>query len=123
KFGFAANSLPPCLRGRSRFGAAKARPFPIGWEYMFRTPTRIAAGARDLSRRNVSSAQKRPQNSKASTLRSMRARDSTERSKPATEAALCLGSTATEDGSFAHQHPCGLKCALLRSHGEGPALA
>jgi hypothetical protein len=60
----------------------------------------------------------RPQNSKDSTLRSMRARASTERSKPATEAALSLGSTATEDGSFAHQHLCGLKSALRRSRGD-----
>src|SRR5438445_12840912 len=52
----------------------------------------------------------------------MRARASTGRSKPATEAALSLGSTATEDGAFAHHHPCGLKSALRRSRGEGPAL-
>jgi hypothetical protein len=80
---------------------------------VFSAPTRIAAGSRDLSRRNVSTAQTRPENSKASTLRSVRARASREPSKPATEAALSLGSTATEDGSFAHQHPCGLKSALL----------
>ncbi len=35
-------------------------------EYVLSAPTRIAAGARDLSRRNVSTAQTRPQNSKAS---------------------------------------------------------
>src|SRR5439155_7299424 len=34
--------------------------------YMFSAPIRIAAGARDLSRRNVSTAPTRPQNSKAS---------------------------------------------------------
>ena len=34
--------------------------------YVFSAPTRIAAGARDLSRRNLSTAQTRPQNSKAS---------------------------------------------------------
>ena len=66
----------------------KARFIPAwakGPVFVFSAPTRIAAGARDLSRRNVSTAQTRPQNSKA---------------------------------SFAHQHPCGLKSALLRSRGN-----
>src|SRR6266480_3363980 len=34
-------------------------------QYVSSVPARIAAGARDLSRRNVSTAQTRPQNSKA----------------------------------------------------------
>ena len=34
--------------------------------YVFSAPARLAAGARDLSRRNVSTVQTRPQNSKAS---------------------------------------------------------
>jgi hypothetical protein len=40
---------------------------PLPWgEFLFSAPTGLAAGARDLSRRNVSTAQTRPQNSKAS---------------------------------------------------------
>src|SRR6266487_37754 len=59
----------------------KLQPAPER-RYVFSPSTKIAAGARDLSRRNLSTAQTRPQNSRA---------------------------------SFAHQHPCGLKSALLRS--------
>src|SRR3989442_372201 len=62
----------------------KLQPAPER-RYVFSAPTRIAAGARDLSRRNVSTAQTRTRNSKA---------------------------------SFAHQHPCGPKTALLRSRGD-----
>src|SRR5216117_2576820 len=43
----------------------KLQPAPER-RYVFSASTRIAAGARDLSRRNVSTAQTRPQNSKAS---------------------------------------------------------
>src|SRR6266705_5018848 len=43
----------------------KLQPAPER-RYVFSASTRIAAGARDLSPRNVSTAQTRPQNSKAS---------------------------------------------------------
>src|SRR5437016_10142870 len=43
----------------------KLQPAPER-RYVFSASTRIAAGTRDLSRRNVSTAQTRPQNSKAS---------------------------------------------------------
>src|SRR5881396_1271403 len=42
----------------------KLQPAPER-RYVFSAPTKIAAGARDLSRRNVRTAQTRPQNSKA----------------------------------------------------------
>src|SRR5439155_2624898 len=46
--------------------SGNARPGPLlPGEHGFNGPTRIAPGARDLSRRNVSTAQMRQQNSKA----------------------------------------------------------
>ena len=113
----------PMRAGRDRCVRPRLPSHPAGRRAaqarcVFSAPTRIAAGARDLSRRNVSIAEPRSQKSNAATLRSMRARASTERSNPATAAALSLGSTATEDASLAHQHPCGLKSAPLRSRGD-----
>jgi hypothetical protein len=48
-------SLPPRLRGRSRFGAAKARPTPaISHRVCGSAPTTICTGARPSGRFNVS---------------------------------------------------------------------
>src|SRR5580765_5649241 len=56
----ARGRLVPVTRRATDKKRGRGRP------YVFSAPTSIAAGARDLSRRNVSTAQTRPQYSKAS---------------------------------------------------------